>query len=256
MPPRSNSLRSKLPTKWLLAIIGLLLIYGLAQPTLNSRFGWSLPSVASLLKQDAASPSKAGQDPSKPSADTTSASNAKKPPQSTSTNKQQRESEQRQSPPRGQSLDAELGHDDSIAEDMTGKATESVENFLHESAPGSEDFLSPAGLRYTRGSEEGHRLKHLAKHLEDQPNRPGKHGVFEGDLLQVLRWLDDAFERAKRGAKGTSQSAEDRRTIYEVNFDQAIGYIGGRDGKRSGNPSAKRVRLVVEGNRVITAFPF
>ena len=121
---------------------------------------------------------------------------------------------------------------------------------------GREVYVSPAGLRYTRGSEEGHRLKHLEKHLKDIPDRPGKHGVFDGDMAQVLRWIDDAFTRGKQGAKGVRKRDEDGRTIYEVPFTKTIGFIGGRDGKRDNNPDAKRLRLVVDGDQVITAFPF
>ena len=121
---------------------------------------------------------------------------------------------------------------------------------------GREVYISPAGLRYTRGSEEGHRLMHLEKHLKDIPDRPGKHGVFDGDMAQVLRWIDDAFTRGKQGAKGVRKRDEDSRTVYEVPFTKRIGYVGGRDGKRDNNPDAKRLRLVVDGDQVITAFPF
>ncbi len=121
---------------------------------------------------------------------------------------------------------------------------------------GREVYISPTGLRYTRGSEEGHRLKHIEKHLKDIPDRPGKHGVFDGDMAQVLRWIDDAYTRGKQGAKGVRKREEDGRTVYEAPFTKPIGYIGGRDGKRDNNPDAKRLRLVVDGDQVITAFPF
>ncbi len=121
---------------------------------------------------------------------------------------------------------------------------------------GREVYVSPAGLRYTRGSEEGHRLKHIEKHLKDQPDRPGKHGVFDGDMAQVLRWIDDAYSRSKQGAKGVRKRDEDGRTVIEAPFAKPIGFIGGRDGKRTNNPEAKKLRLVVEEDRVITAFPF
>ncbi len=213
MPARLASTRPQLPTKWLLGLIGCLLVYGLVQPTLNTRLGWTLPSITSLLSDEPSATAKS------------STTTAPTSPQSTGTTASQ-------------------------------PAVETVEDFLTESAPGTEDYLSPGGLRYTRGSEEGHRLKHVARHLEDQPTRPGKHGVFDGDLLQVLRLLDEAFERSQRGDRGTRQTMQDQRTVHEVTFDQVIGYVGGRDGERNRNPPAKRVRLVVEGNRVITAFPF
>jgi hypothetical protein len=121
---------------------------------------------------------------------------------------------------------------------------------------GREVYVSPAGLRYTRGSEDGHRLKHLEKHLKDIPDRPGKHGVFDGDMAQALRWIDDAYTRGKQGAKGVRKRDEDGRTVYEVPFTKTIGFIGGRDGKRDNHPDAKRLRVVVDGDQVITAFPF
>ena len=127
---------------------------------------------------------------------------------------------------------------------------------LRESRPHSQDFVSPAGLRYQKGSEEGHRLSHLERHLKDQPTRPGKHGVFFGEMPQVLRWIDEAYERGMRGGQGVSQRREDGRITYEVAFDLPIGFIGGRDGKRDGNPDARRLRLIVDGNRFITAFPY
>jgi hypothetical protein len=35
-----------------------------------------------------------------------------------------------------------------------------------------------------------------------------------------------------------------------------IGFVGGQQGWRQGNPPATHVRLVLEDDRVITAFPF
>lgn len=128
------------------------------------------------------------------------------------------------------------------------------DDFLREVR--SQEFVSPAGLRYTRGSEEGHRLYHLARHLEDQPDRPGKHGVFTADMRQVLLWLDEAYTRSKAKARGTSVRQEDNRTIIETSFDRHLGYIGGREGGRINNPKTKRLRLILDNDRVITAFPF
>lgn len=119
-----------------------------------------------------------------------------------------------------------------------------------------QDFVSPVGLIYGRGSAEGHRLEHLKRHLKDLPDRPGKHGVFYGEMAQVLRWLDEAYMRGEAGKEGATRSEERGRTVYAVPFDQPIGFVGGRDGSRRGNPDARKLKLVVEGKRVITAFPF
>ena len=132
--------------------------------------------------------------------------------------------------------------------------SEPLYGFLTE--VGRNRYESPEGLVYGPGSEEGHRLKHLARHLEDQPGRPGSHGVFKGDMKAFLFAIDDAYKRAKKGGKGTSKKDDDDSVVYEVTFEKAIGFIGGESGGRRKNPSTKKIRLVVRGNNVITAFPF
>ncbi len=39
----------QLPVKWALALLVLIVIYAVAQPALNSRLGWNLPSLARLM---------------------------------------------------------------------------------------------------------------------------------------------------------------------------------------------------------------
>ena len=115
-------------------------------------------------------------------------------------------------------------------------------------------YISPAGLMYTPGSAEGHRLKHLERHTEDQPNRPGSHGVFDGGMEKALKTIDSAYERAKKNQRTTKREDRDR-TILTVDMGGRVGYVGGRDGNRKRKPMARRVRLILEGNRVITAYP-
>jgi hypothetical protein len=40
-----------------------------------------------------------------------------------------------------------------------------------------------------------------------------------------------------------------------VDLGRRIGYIGGQTGKRKNYPAASHLRLVLEGQNVITAFP-
>ena len=201
-----------------------LVIYLLLQPSINQRWGWNLPSLNAWLDRAA--------DESEPSAESW----------------------------QGASTPAVADENDVPAPPTTEEPrTETTEPPLRYDwlrPLGRDEYQSPAGLRYTRGSEEGHRLKHLAKHLQDQPDRPGRHGVFSGDMPQVLRWLDEAYTRGQSGQPGTRRRSEQARTIYEVSFDRELGYIGGREGRRLGHPTSRRLRLVVEQDRVITAFPF
>ncbi len=202
-----NALRM-IPMKWAVVILGVAIAYVILQPRLNQWFGWSLPSVASMVGDD------------KPLAKTT--------PKKSQANRSNTKDPLEDSDP--------------------------LYGFLTEI--GRSRYESPAGLVYGPGSEEGHRLKHIAKHLKDQPNRPGSHGVFSGDMKAFLIAIDDAYTRAKKGAKGTTKKDDDGSVVYEVTFEKTIGFIGGEAGEKNKNPEAKKMRLVVRGSNVITAFPF
>ncbi len=284
-PSAQQTLKS-IPTKWAVAIVVALIAYALVQPFANSRWGWNLPSLASVLgmEQPAAKVSPKPNDSTDSTANTATADAGKsEPPQSNASAESslQKGSEK--------SSEKSIAADEPAPKSLTkstasnskpsDKPSESSSKQPNASSvqsqaaaasqtessdllygllkdAGREVYISPAGLRYTRGSEEGHRLKHIERHLKDIPDRPGKHGVFDGDMAQVLRWIDDAYTRGQRGAKGVRKREEDGRTVYEVPFTKPIGYVGGRDGKRDKNPDAKRLRLVVDGDRVITAFPY
>lgn len=117
-------------------------------------------------------------------------------------------------------------------------------------------LLSTAGLRYTPGSEEGHRLQHVLRHDNDIPNRPGKHGVFDGDRDTLLRVLDEAYLLIKSGDRRVQTQRQGNRTVYTVDMQRRIGFVGGQVGRASGNPTVNRVRLILEDDRVITAYPY
>lgn len=209
----------RIPPKWALMIVGFVLTYWLCQPVLNRILGWNLPSIASLVGE--------------------TETRTQKPTTESQTKAKQEVTKQ------------EVTQKE-VAKPITNESQPT--DFLEEVGP--DRFRSPAGLMYNRGSEEGHRLKHLARHLEDQPTRPGSHGVFSGDLTQALKWIDEAYQKAKKGDRAARTHKDGESTVYEVTFEKSIGYIGGSDGKRKGNPSTKRLRIVVIGQNVITAFPF
>ncbi len=216
-----NAIRM-IPTKWAVVLVGVAIAYVLLQPRLNQWFGWNLPSVARMMGDE------------KPA--------AKKP--------QEKEKEKATKNSKASAREASP----KPKEDSDDDDSEPLYGFLTE--VGSRRYESPAGLVYGPGSEEGHRLKHIARHLEDQPDRPGSHGVFIGGMKAFLVAIDDAFMRAKKGAKGTTKKEDDGSTVYEVTFEKTIGFIGGEAGGRKKNPATKKIRLVVRGSNVITAFPF
>ncbi len=120
---------------------------------------------------------------------------------------------------------------------------------------GRDEFVSPAGLHYSRGSQHGHRLRHLEAHTRDEPHRVGSHGVYNTtDIAKVIQLIDEASRQARRGER-TRKEYEEGREVYLVNLGRPIGYVGGESGARQGNPPAKKLRLVLEGDQVITAFP-
>lgn len=255
-----NSSKPKLPTKWLVAIIACLIVYAFVQPAINKRFGLKLPSVASLLGQeenqdkvdsevvtsrdtgsenstlesDASDQATESERPSSP--DSTSSAGAKP------NDRKQADPANRSGQGRGPPAETQSPSDGDLKFGL-----------LHEI--GDERFQSPAGLLYLpMGGSERHRLVHIGKHLEDSPSRPA-HGVFDGDMPQVLRWLDEAYGLIKDGDKRAYQKESGNRDVYDVRFKNTVGYLGGRAGKRKNNPDAYKIRLVLEGNRVITAFP-
>ncbi|MEM8735400.1 MAG: hypothetical protein AAGG44_14300, partial [Planctomycetota bacterium] len=252
----TGDLLRQLPTKWAVALVVAVIAYAFVQPVVNNRLGWNLPSVASLSGQDDGPANRAdtereanaGRNGDK---DRESASDVRNTDDhAANSTKQSRKSGDSTSnsqavPDSGVKSNArKSGGGNSTrgppgSSKDNGTASKSQGSNLRYGllkSLGNEVYLSPAGLRYTRGSEEGHRLKHVEKHLSDQPSRPGSHGVFDGDMPQVLRWIDEAYELAERGAKGTSKRKDRGRVVMEAPFSRPIGFVGGQTGKRKGNP--------------------
>lgn len=266
---KRTSVHNQLPKKWILILLGLALVYALAQPLVNRQFGWQLPSLQSLLSKDrvpappdnrtpaddAKSIERAAGKPTQQPREQIAGDTRAKP-----TNPEDSKTAGTADQPRSEAQ----ARSEAKADKPANANAPSPTNETDATAPlygvlrdaGREVYVSPAGLRYTRGSEEGHRLKHLERHLNDQPDRPGKHGVFTGNMPQVLRWIDEGYTRARQNEPGTQQRQEQGRTVYEADFPQAIGYVGGRDGNRRGRPATQQLRIVTEEDRVITAFPF
>lgn len=120
---------------------------------------------------------------------------------------------------------------------------------------------SPEGLTYYVGDRGENRIDHVMRHAKDIPNRPGSHGVFHGDKDQILRTIDEAYSLIKANSSQVvnKENDQDRPTTvaYEINMKRKIGFRGGQQGKRTGNPELTILKLVLDqGNRVITAYPF
>ena len=269
------SLLKVIPAKWAVAIIAALIVYVLLQPRLNQWFGWNLPSVASLTGDEPAKSQPKKKADAKPSsaAKSNKSQAATDYPELESTAPEQKKPEQKlpeqkspekpkassdpNNPPPSKSKASSNGTESSKTSGSATKSkspSQSVEDYLKE--VGKNRFESPAGLIYKPGSEEGHRLKHIERHLKDIPDRPGSHGVFDGSMVEFLIAIDDAVTRAKRKLKGTSMEEDGEAMVYEASFDKPIGFLGGETGKRKKNPKVKKMRVVIQDDAVITAFPF
>jgi hypothetical protein len=261
--PDWSVLIRRLPLRWLIGLLLLLWFYSFLQPWIYQRMGW---------KQPGEEPTKAGEVvPGDPLPPVTLRPGGEARADRTATPAVPSSRPAPPSPPEPGDLFGEARKDgtarskaesesaESLATGKVGKkssvATTPDDTPFLLPQPGDR-FLSPEGLVYTPGSEEGHRLRHIEKHLQDEPGRPGRHGVFSGSLEDVLRRIDQAYRMGREKNPNVRIRDEDGRKVYEATFEKTIGYIGGRDGKRSGNPATKRMRMVLDGQRVITAFPF
>lgn len=117
-----------------------------------------------------------------------------------------------------------------------------------------DTYRTTAGLVYTRGSADGHRLKHVARHFEDNRSKP-VHGVFSGSERENFAAIDEAYLIATTEPRRANKETDRGRTIYKVDLRRKVGYVGGQSGQRKGNPACTGVQLVLEDERVITAYP-
>lgn len=270
-----KSIKGKATTGVVIAI--LVGIYSFAQPIINKKYGLNLPSIrgdktatvtsAPESSGPLASQSTESRSSANDSADNTKSDLAANDRSKTSSTRQNTaaagstsanfrgplaermkpSSTDRTQSTRGSPASAEPKTDSQTAGDET-----LVYGLLRETSP--KRYLSPSGLQYVPGSAEGHRLEHLRRHTEDQPGRPGKHGVFDGGMEGAIKTIDRAYDKAKKNQR-TTKSVDDGRTIYTVDMGSRVGFIGGREGNQRRKPMARRVKMVLEGTRVITAYP-
>lgn len=123
---------------------------------------------------------------------------------------------------------------------------------------GQHRYVSPAGLYYTMGPDQEHRLVHIMRHSKDDASRP-VHGVFLGDREQILETIDEAFELTKEPSprvKSEPDKEHPSRVAYTVDMQKKIGYEGGRHGRERGNPGLEKVTLVIDNqDQIITTYP-
>lgn len=269
--PHASLIESKWKTAIVVAITVAALGYLFLRPILNQQLGWKLPDVfesdnqvaendkENLDKQierktsgeqnDASSNSKSQKSASEDSA---SQSPEEKSSSKTYNSKSQpRSSNSKSNAPRGPPLPGGFNTGGSGSSNASATAEPKLGQLT--TTP-SGDFKSTAGLIYGRGSREGTRLKHVMRHAEDDLSKP-IHGVFDGTQDEILALIDRAYLLAKKGSNNVTSSKQRDRTVYTIYFSKRIGYVGGQKGKQKRNPICKELSLVLEGDRVITAYP-
>jgi hypothetical protein len=106
---------------------------------------------------------------------------------------------------------------------------------------GGAEYRSAAGLRYTVGSGDGHRVFHVMSHGIPDLGK-ANHTVFAGGPGKVLSIVDRAW--ANRGA-GVVQG--NGNTLFRVNMGEVVGTAGER-----------HVDIVIKAgtlDEIVTAYP-
>lgn len=269
----SSTRRTEIPWNKLLAIVLLVLLVGyvVARPTLERWWGVELPALVGgpdpAANQTGPNP-QAEFGPEQPAGERPLELNKRAPSGGAAPATQPTAVEprgQRSNPPGGGAGPAESAAERSGSEKdpfqipprASGKAGKAIESAgKWELKPIDRGrLLSPAGLIYARGPQGEHRVDHVMRHAEDDPNRP-QHGVFNGSREEILQLIDEAYQLIQQNSKRVNRQSEGDRTEYTIRFDRPIGYEGGRNGKRNSYPQVNRLRLVLEdGTSVITAYP-
>ncbi len=99
-------------------------------------------------------------------------------------------------------------------------------------------WKTPAGLVYGEDRKFGNRIKHVLAHGEPDPTKT-THSVFNVEKHEILGLIDEAW-RIKNGT-GVPQG---NRTKFVVDMGRVVGTNG-----------QHKIRIIVEGNKIITAFP-
>jgi hypothetical protein len=132
-----------------------------------------------------------------------------------------------------------------------------------DNSGGIKTWESPAGLKYGPDPSPnfGNRIQHVLNHAKDIPNRPGKHGVFDG-REEALHLTDEAWRKVLSGDSNVIRTVNPARgnvparDVYLVPMNKRTGYVGGQWGNANGLPEATHLRLVIEnGRNVVSSFP-
>jgi len=159
------------------------------------------------------------------------------------------------SKPADRSVEANRPRAEARPRSEAGSASSNLSNQTYLKPVGKHDLQSPAGLVYGMGGGGEHRVDHVMRHARNDLSRPS-HGVFDGDQTTILKLIDEAYQMVKEKSKYVKVESSGRNLEYTISIGRKIGYEGGEKGQRSNNRPLRVLRLILDGNRVITAYPF
>lgn len=114
-------------------------------------------------------------------------------------------------------------------------------------------WQSPAGLVYSPIAPSGHRLAQLAAEIVE-PDVLKKSRGFDGNLHQVLVWIDQAYRLSKQSdAVGRSSTSPTEEIAIQIELPEVIGWVRRVDSVDV--DSTRWIRLVLRDDEVIAAYP-
>ena len=117
-------------------------------------------------------------------------------------------------------------------------------------------WQSAQGLTYGPTQEE-HRVAHVLNHTADIATEKN-FGVFTMNNNQIFNTIDEAWmhiQAVDSHLVGFQDVAYNNTVAYIVDMGHTIGYVGGVAGTNLGFPVTSYINVVLEGTRVITAYP-
>jgi DNA/RNA endonuclease G (NUC1) len=99
-------------------------------------------------------------------------------------------------------------------------------------------------------------LEGITARSADAPDSDRVHTVFEGGTEGALAVIHEAWTHVQQNSDAVDArpGREEGVTVYRVNLDRNIGFVGGREGAQQNNPRTYSVDLVVRGNRLVSAW--
>ena len=87
------------------------------------------------------------------------------------------------------------------------------------------------------------------------PERP-THGVFDAKGDDVFRLVDEAYKLVKSKSKQVKSENSKGKMAHVIDMKRRIGFKGGQAGKRSNNKPLYKVKLILAGENIVTAYPY